>query len=279
MNTSIVKPGMSPSPVDPAGAVRYEILGPLRISGASEGPLIRAHKIQVMLAVLLIRSGQIVPIEYLTEEIWGESAPRRATAAVHVYISQLRKSLSQHGAPDDAIVTRPPGYLLNVGDAGLDVYEFEQRVRQGRDHAWAGAHTEAVESYEAALALWRGPALSGLRDSPVINAFAAWLDECRLEAAEMMIESSLALGRHRAITSFLYSLINQHALHEAFYRQLMLALYRSDRQADALRVYQSARTILKEELGLEPCRALRDLHRQILSGADLSNVVPTSGAA
>ena len=248
------------------GRLRYEILGPLRVTGPGSGSFIRAHKMQILLAVLLVRSGQVVPMHYLTDEIWGENAPRRSTAAVHVYISQLRKFLGQYGEGSSPIVTRPPGYLLNIDDGELDLRDFEKLVGLGRQQARAGQHEEAAASYAAALQLWRGPALGGLRDSRVVNAFAAWLDESRLECTEMMVESGLALGRHRSLISLLYSLVAQQPLHESFYRQLMLALYRSERQADALKVYQLARTTLRNDLGLEPCRSLRDLHVAILSG-------------
>src|SRR6185503_18952705 len=116
--------------------------------------------------------------------------------------------------------------------------------------------------------LWRGPALGDLRAGPIVEGFVTWLAEARLECLEMLADSHLELGRHRELVGRLYSLTAEHPLREAFYRQLMLALYRSERQADALKVYQMARKTLNEELGLEPCRSVQDLQRAILTADD-----------
>ena len=244
------------------GRMRYQVLGPLEVRGTTSGLVVKAHKIQQVLAILLIRSGQIVPVERLSSEVWGEGPPRRATATLQVYISQLRKLLHRPGKCP--IVTRPPGYLLSLDGDELDLHVFQRLVQRGRAQQKAARHEEAFSSFEAALGLWHGPALGGLRDSPAVDAFATWFEECRLECTEMLVDSGLALGSHRGLTGLLYTLIAEHPLREVFYRQLMLALYRSDRQADALGVYRQARSTLNDDLGLEPCRALRDLHRSIL---------------
>jgi DNA-binding SARP family transcriptional activator len=243
-------------------------LGPLRARGCTSDSAINARKIQLVLAILLIKHDQVVTIDQLSAEIWGDHAPRRATAALQVYISQLRKFLGRASGLESPIVTRPPGYVLTVGPDELDLYIFQSLVRQGREHARAQRHEEAAASLESALGLWRGPVLSSLRDSPAVNAFAAWLEEARLECAEMLVESTLALGRHRDLIGFLYGLTAENPLREVFHRQLMLALYRAERQADALKAYRQARETLNTELGLEPCRALRELHRAILLADD-----------
>lgn len=248
--------------------VRFEILGPLRVVDATgESSSVSARKIEVLLAVLLVRSGQVVPTEQLIAEIWGENAPRRAIAGLHVYISNLRKFLNRPGQ-HCRIVTRPPGYLLEMGGDELDLHAFQRLVFQGRSHARGHRHEEAVEAFESALDLWRGTVLGDLRDGLVISGFARWLEEARLECIELFVESNLALDRHREMVGYLYSLITEYPLREAFYRQLMLALYRSDRQADALHVYQVAWERLNDEVGLQPCRALRDLQRAILMTDD-----------
>lgn len=250
-------------------SIRYGLLGPLRVIGGPGDSTIGARKIQILLCVLLIRSGQVVSIEQLTAELWGENAPRRSTAALQVYVSQLRKFLHRPESPQNPIVTRLPGYVLTTASADqVDVYVFKNLVRRGRQAARNNSHAEAVALFEEGLALWRGPALMGLRDSKAISVFATWLDEFYLECVEAMVESNLALGRHRDLIGSLQALTSEHPLREAFYRQLMLALYRSERQADALRVYQNARTLLSDELGLEPCRGLRDLQQAILSADD-----------
>jgi DNA-binding SARP family transcriptional activator len=135
---------------------------------------------------------------------------------------------------------------------------------RGRLDAKAGRHEQASESFAAALGLWRGPALGNLRDGPMLGAFATWVEEARLQCLELMIESNLALGLHREMIGQLYSLAGEHPLRETFYGQLMLALYRAERQADALAAYRSARETLHDQLGTEPGRALSAMQRAIL---------------
>jgi SARP family transcriptional regulator, regulator of embCAB operon len=219
---------------------------------------------QVLLAALLINSDLTVTVDQLTTEIWGNAAPRRAVATLQVYVSQLRKFLAHAGEPDSPIVTRPAGYFLHVGPDEVDLHTFTRLLRDGRGYARAGQHEDARAAFEAALGLYRGPALLELYGGPIVNQFAAWLEEARLECIELLNESELALGCHREMVGNLYSLSVKHPFRETFYRQLMLALYRSERQADALKVYQAARVVLMGELGVEPCRRLRDLQRAIL---------------
>jgi DNA-binding SARP family transcriptional activator len=246
--------------------VRYRILGPLQLEhGDGNSLYISARKVEILLAVLLVRSGKLVTIDEISTEIWGRELPRRATAALYVYVSQLRKVLAQGGG-SSTIVTRAPGYLLRRGSDELDLDLFQSRVAQGRDLAATQRHNEAAGMFESALDMWAGPPLGDLRDGPILTGYAASLDEARLECTELMIESNLALGRHRQFVGRLYDLTAAYPFREAFHRQLMLALYRSERQADALRVYQSARESLKAELGVEPGRRLQDLQQAVLSG-------------
>ncbi|MFI0481373.1 BTAD domain-containing putative transcriptional regulator [Actinomadura sp. 9N215] len=245
--------------------MRYEIMGPLQV--VDDGKyVIRARKVEALLTVLLIRADEVVPINRLMTEIWGENPPRRAVAGIHVYISQIRKFLNGLSKGDESPVqTRPPGYMLRLGSDGLDFRDFERLVNRGRDHARAGRHVRAAADFENALSLWRGPLLDEACVGPIVEGFQAWLKEVRLECVEMMIDSRLTLARHRELIGDLYLLTQEHPLRETFYRQLMLALYRSGRQADALAVYQTARGTLTQELGLEPCPALQDLHQAILT--------------
>jgi SARP family transcriptional regulator, regulator of embCAB operon len=245
--------------------VRYEILGPLRVvTNDGDVSSIGAQKIETLLQVLLIRADQVVGTEQLMAEIWSERVPRRATAGLHVYVSQLRKFLSRCGRPTSPVITRPPGYLLNTSADELDYREFVRLVGWGREHAREQRHDQASRFFEEALSLWRGPVLGDLSTGPIVEGFVTWLMELRLECTEMLMDAQLELGQHRELVGRLYSLVAEHPLREAFYRQLMLALYRSDRQADALELYRSVRRILNEELGLEPCRALQELHQAIL---------------
>jgi DNA-binding SARP family transcriptional activator len=254
--------------------VRYKILGPLRLVHDDGQLYISARKIEILLAALLIRSEKVVTVHELFTEIWGQQLPRRSTAALYVYVSQLRKLLSRLGGSHSAIVTKSPGYLLHLNGDELDLHVFQRRVQQARAYAAAERHGDAVAAFEGALDLWEGPALGDLRDGPVISGFATWLEEARLECTEAMIESYLASGRHRQVVGRLYDLTAAQPLREAFYRQLMIALYRSERQADALKVYHTARSWLNDELGLEPGRALRNLQRAMLSGDSDLDVQP-----
>jgi DNA-binding SARP family transcriptional activator len=248
----------------------YQILGALRVvpEGAEAvvdvpGAQLNACKVQTLLATLLIRANEVVSTDQLTAELWGEEPPRRAMAGLHVYVSQLRKHLVAVTGKQP-LLTRPPGYLIQVGSDELDLLVFRRWVQHGRTRMRAGRFDEASVAFRTALGLFRGPVLIDLRNGEVISRFVAWLDELRLECTEMLVASDFELGRHQELVGFLSELVSEHPLHEAFHRQLMLALYRCDRRADALQVYHAARETLTRELGLEPCRSLREMHRSIL---------------
>jgi DNA-binding SARP family transcriptional activator len=247
--------------------MRYEILCPLRVVDGTDIATLSARKIEVLLAALVVRADNAVSSEELMKEIWGTRAPRQAVAALHVYVSQLRKFLRRPGRSESPIVTGRSGYMLRLGSDSLDFHDFQRLVRQGQDAQRAGRVEEACEAYEEGLALWRGPVLEDLRDGPIVNGFVCWAEQARLECVESFVDAGLELGRHRELVSYLYARIEELPLHEAFYRQLMLALYRSGCRADALNAYQSARTVLSEELGLEPSAALRRMHHDVLVDA------------
>jgi DNA-binding SARP family transcriptional activator len=245
--------------------MRYEILGPLRVADGDRTLSINARNLEVLLATLLIKVRHVVSLDQLIAEIWCDGPPRRATAALYVYVSQLRKLLDCGDGAPSTIVTRSPGYLMSVPGTELDLEIFQRLVQQGRVAARQGRHEDAAAAFSGALDLWRGPALIDMRTGPIIAGFVASMEEARLECAEKMVASGLEAGHHRELIPRLFTLVAEHPLHEAFYRQLMLALYRSERRGDALQVYRSARTVLHDELGLEPGRALRDLHHRILT--------------
>ncbi|MFF0579306.1 AfsR/SARP family transcriptional regulator [Streptosporangium saharense] len=248
--------------------MRYEILGPLQVVNEEGESYLTAPKIEVVLAMLLIRVDHIVSTEQLHREIWDDNPPRRAAASLHVYVSQLRKFLRRPGEPASPIVTRPAGYLLELRDDELDLVAFLDGVRRGQEYLRAGRCEYAVRATRAALDLWRGPVLNDLPCGPVMTGFATWINEEQLHCVELLTDAQLATGRHRELVGRLYALIVEHPLREAFYRQLMLALYRSDRQADALRVFDTARGVLRRELGVDPCRSLRELRQAILTADD-----------
>lgn len=245
--------------------MRYEIMGTPRLLDSEGYSSLGARKLEILLVTLLIRYDRIVPIDQLISEIWGTTPPRRATAALHVYISQLRKFLNRPGRGDSAIITRSGGYVLQLGTDETDFHDFQTLMYQGREKLRHQRREDAVTLLQSALDLWREPALGGLHDGPITNGFVTWLQELQLECIELLISTKLTLGKHKQLIGFLRMLINDHPLHEEFHRQLMLALYLADRRADALNVYQSARDVLRRELGLEPCRALQEMQHSILN--------------
>lgn len=248
------------------GRVKYHILGSLRVANGDDVVFISATKMKTLLAILLIKANQVVPFDQIMTELWEEHPPRRASAAVHVYVSQLRKILRSPDCQDGPIITRAPGYLLQVAPDDFDLNVFMQLIEQGRASKREQQHRRVIDLAEKALDLWREPVLGDLRESPAVARFSTWLEELRIEFIEMMIDSRLALGWERESVGYLYSLIQEYPLHETFYRQLMTALHNNGRAGEALQVYRSARETLRDELGLEPGRALQELRSQILRG-------------
>jgi len=245
--------------------MRFELLGSLRVSGEKGDFTLSAPKIELLLATLLVSHGRVVSKEQLLMELWGEHPPRQAPTALHVYISQLRKLLATAGARADIIITRSPGYHLKVQDGELDLNDFQSLSARGRTHLAAHRYEETITDLESALSLYRAPVLEGMGEGPILSGVATWAEEERLACQELSINAHIALGRHREVTGLLASLTTRYPLREEFYGQLMLALYRGERQVEALQVYQTARASLRAELDLEPSAALRKLHHAILA--------------
>jgi DNA-binding SARP family transcriptional activator len=233
----------------------FALLGPLEV-WAGDGPLaLGPPKQRALLALLLLSANRVVSRERLIDGLWGDDPPETAVKSVQVYVSRLRKLL-----PEGMLLTRAPGYLLAVGDDALDLGRFERLVEEAR----AARPQQAAVLLRGALGLWRGPALAEFDDEPFARFEAARLDELRFGALERRIEADLALGRHSELVGELQSLAGEHPRRERLRAQLMLALYRSGRQTEALAGYRDARAAL-DELGLEPGEALRRLERQILA--------------
>ncbi|POM24528.1 Regulatory protein AfsR [Actinomadura rubteroloni] len=245
--------------------MKYQALGPIRLIDGDTVHVIRAQKMEIALAVLLVRANQIVSTKELIGEIWDESPPLRAVPALHVYISQLRKLLLRPGVRENPIVTQAPGYLLRVDPEDVDYLVFQDLVRSGRTLLMRDRCEEALARFERALGLWCGPMLGGLTLGPIGRSLLTRVEEIRVECLEMQVEAKLMLGRHRELVSVLYGLINDHPFNEVFYEQLMRALHSSGRRADALRVYRMAWETLDRELGLEPGFKLREAQRTILA--------------
>jgi DNA-binding SARP family transcriptional activator len=236
--------------------MQFRLLGPLEVVDDSDRPLaLGGRKQRSVLAVLLLHANDVVATERLVDEVWGDAPPATVAKSIQVYISRMRKELG-----DGRLVTRPPGYALHVEPSELDLACFQALVAQAAD---ADPATAAARLREA-LGLWRGPALADLAYEPFAQAHAAQIEELRFSALEQRLDADLATGEHAQLIGELEVLAAQHPLRERLRGQLMLALYRSGRQADALEAYQAARTTLVEELGIEPGRALREMHQAIL---------------
>jgi DNA-binding SARP family transcriptional activator/predicted negative regulator of RcsB-dependent stress response len=220
-----------------------------------------------VLAVLLLNANRATSIDRLVDAVWGEAPPVTARAVVHSYVSRLRALVNRdRGAhARQPLLTVPTGYLLRVQPAELDLLEFERRVDRARRARAAGRSAEAVAEFQAALALWRGPALAGLGTGR-LAAEARRLEERRMVTLEERIEQELRLGRHSEMIAELEALMATHPFRETLVGQLMIALYRSGRQGEALDAYQRTRRTMIEELGIEPGRALRQLQHDILKG-------------
>jgi DNA-binding SARP family transcriptional activator len=234
--------------------------------GNNEEVAISAPKVELLLATLLIRADETVSSTQLISEIWGEAPPRRVNAALHVYVSQLRKFLPTPAAKPNPLVTEAPGYRLHVGD-DRDVTAFQRHLSAGRALYQQGRFAEADADLTAGANLWSGSTLGDAQgNGPIVRGFVAWAEAARLECLELQVDTRLAMGKHRMVVGDLYRLVSENPLREAFYRQLMLALYQADLRVDALRTYQTARAVLNAELGVEPCHSLRELHHAILLG-------------
>ena len=241
--------------------MEYRVLGPLEVLDASGRKLSLGGVMQQsVLASLLLRAGQTVALDRLVDELWDEP-PATAARTIQAYVSRLR-----HELPDGAIESRRGGYALVLGDAELDLDTFEQRAKQGSAALAAGDHEQAARLFREALELWRGPALAGLQ-SGSLSREAELLEERRLQALEDRLEADLGRGRHREAVAELQGLVAGQPFRERLRAQLMLALYRSGRQTEALEAYEEGRKILHDELGLEPSPSLRQLQQAVLRQA------------
>jgi predicted ATPase len=218
------------------------------------------QKRRALLAALLLEANHVVSRDRLIDALWGEDPPDTARNTIQVYISQLRKLL-----PEGALETAPPGYRLVIEPESVDLFEFVRLSQAGRTALTTGDATRAADTLRAALALWRGPPLADLAWEPFAHGEIVRLEELRLAALEDRIDADLALGRHGQLVGELERLVAEQPLRERLRGQLMLALYRAGRQADALAVYQRARKTLVDELGIEPSDSLRKLERAILA--------------
>jgi DNA-binding SARP family transcriptional activator len=243
--------------------MRFRLLGPLEVWDGARWTMPAASKQRALLAVLLLHANQAVSADRLIDELWGEHLPGTPANLLQVYVSRLRKLLD-HG-PGGVLRTRSHCYELLVQPGDLDVDLFERLVQDGQQALRAGALELAAEQLTAALALWRGEPLSDVPTTTTVAAEVLRLQERRLTALEAHFEAELGLGRHAGVLPDLKEQVAACPLREGLRAHLMVALYRSGRQAEALGAYRDLRQILHDELAIEPSPSLRRLERAILT--------------
>jgi DNA-binding SARP family transcriptional activator len=246
--------------------MEFRILGPVEVWLEGRPLDLGPAKQRVLLARLLLPPNRVVSASQLIDAIWGQAAPEAAPAILHTYVYRLRQALRPAVDPGAGALlrTRPPGYLLVVKQGQLDLDRFESMVAAATRATTGGDHATAAELLRSALALWRGEPLANVASEELRRREATGLEERRLAALEARIEADLHLGRHRDLVGELTTLVADHPLQERLHGQLMLALYRSGRPADALAAYRQLRQTLTEDLGLEPDASLQRLQRAIL---------------
>jgi DNA-binding SARP family transcriptional activator len=247
--------------------MEFHVLGPLEVVRDGRTLELGAGKQRTLLVVLLLNANEVVSTDRLIEALWGETAPATAPKIVQGYVSRLRKAFgegrgSERGA--EILLTRSPGYVLRVEDGQLDTDRFAQLLARARAAVADGDAPEAATMLREALGLWRGPPLAEFAFDSFAQDEIARLGELRLDALEERVDADLALARQRELVAELEALVARHPLRERLRGQLMLALYRCGRQAEALQVFQDTRRVLVEELGLEPSRAIVELEQAIL---------------
>jgi predicted ATPase/DNA-binding SARP family transcriptional activator len=242
--------------------LEFRILGPLEVRRDGIVVPLGGARPRALLAALLRNSNRVVSTDRLIDELWAERPPRTARTALQGYIAQLRRALRD--GSDQVLVTEASGYRLRVTSGHLDLDRFERLVEEARKLVETGDHGSACERFRDALSLWRGPVLADLQCAASAAGESEGVEELRLLVLGERIEAELAVGRDAELVGELRELVGAHPLRERFHGQLMLALYRSGRQAEALEAYRDARRVLVEELGIEPGPELRALERAIL---------------
>ncbi|HEV2377098.1 MAG TPA: BTAD domain-containing putative transcriptional regulator, partial [Streptosporangiaceae bacterium] len=252
---------------------RFGLLGPMEVWQGSTRIPVNAPREQALLAVLLLNADRVVAAERLMELVWGDDPPAGTKDTMHTLVWRLRRQL---GA---VLVTSPPGYVVRVRPDQVDVQRFEAQLQLGRRAAAAGRAAQAADLLGSALALWRGEPLAGVAAEGLCRMECPRLAELHLQAVEARIDALLALGEHQAVVGELSSLVAAHPLREGLSGQIMTALYRCGRQAEALQVYQELRRALDEELGVEPGSEVRRLHQGVLRADPMLDLPPPAPPA
>ncbi|WKX69511.1 BTAD domain-containing putative transcriptional regulator [Streptomyces sp. XD-27] len=256
----------------------FRVLGPLAVTAEGRSVPVGGARQRVILALLILSPGRVVPVDTLVDVVWNGRPPATARTQVAICIAALRKAFKAQGVEDDVIVTAHPGYVLNTEGHDVDWVDFATRVGEAEQEAKEGRLLEAAQHYAQALALWRGPALSGVVGQPVEDE-AARLEEYRLNALDDATAVRLDLGQHQEIVPELAAVVREQPLRERTLRHLMLALYRSGRRAEAMEAFRNARKQFIDELGLEPGPDLQQLHDAILRDDSSLDAPGTAPAA
>jgi len=245
------------------GVMEFGLLGPLRVRcGETVLPVPQGNQ-RALLAMLLLDAGRVVSLDDIAETLWGAAPPPSATATIRNYVRRLRQALGEAG--QQRIGFRRGGYLISVAEDELDVSQFGSLLASARAAARVGSWDQAAAQARQALSLWRGEPLADIESDPLVLRERPRLAEMRLQAVETRVEAELHLGSHNEVLPELQRLAADHPLREHLHALLMTALYRSGRPAEALAAYQQARTVLVEELGIEPGSELQKLQQQILA--------------
>lgn len=248
--------------------MRFEVLGPVEVLHEGRSYVPSAAKLRQMLALLLLNHNQVVTVAALQEEVWGTTPPRSGAAAVHTHMMQLRKALEAPGStdsPSHRLVTSGRGYVLRCAPAELDTHRFDALVTAGRLAVSDGQLAAGSSLLASALSLWHGPALADVTTGALLATTALALEERRLEVLAERIDVDLRLGRHHELVAETTALVQRHPGREVFTAQLMTALNRSWRRADALNAFHRLREHLARQYRQSPSRELHRLYSSILS--------------
>src|SRR5436190_4701477 len=250
--------------------MEFRVLGPLQVVDGDHTVDLGSRKQRCLIALFALHADRVVSLDRMVDALWQGEPPPGYAATVHAYVSRLRRILEPERdgrASSTMLVREAPGYRLRIADDALDARQFEHLVEDAGRALSAGTEADvarAAELLDQAMALWRGDVLADVDDADFVTGEATRLEQLRLDAIEQQLEAALLLGRHGNVVAEANRLLGDHPYRERLRGQLMLALYRSGQQADALRIYREGRTLLVEELGIEPGPALQELEEAIL---------------
>jgi DNA-binding SARP family transcriptional activator len=247
------------------------VLGPLQLYVGERIVTPSAPKVRQVLSLLVARSNQVVGMDSLIDELWEEQPPRSAMNTARTYIYQLRKFFAKQFGEESAewlINTVEPGYLLHLPRATVDATDFDSLITFAQQSLADDQVQQAAEYVAEALGMWNGRPLSNVCLGPLLRSYATHLEDKRIAALELRVRIDLLLGRHRELIAELRPLVAEHPFNEWFHAQLMIALHKSGRRNDALRAYHNVRSLLNDELGLDPSAEIQQVHHDILTSSE-----------